>query len=115
VTPSDGVPTADTETARQRIDGGDLVLDVRNADEWSAGRIADSVWIPMGQLSERQGELPDDRAIVVVCRSGARSATVTTALTRAGYDATNLAGGLLGWADAGLPLVTDDETPGTVA
>ena len=109
------LPAIDAETAHQRIGDGDVVLDVRNPDEWAAGRIADSIWIPMGELSGRQDELPDDRAIVVVCRSGARSATVTTALMRAGYDGTNLAGGLLGWVEADLPLVTDDETPGTVA
>ncbi len=60
----------------------------------------------MGQLRKRHAELPRDRPIVVICRSGGRSAAVTGALRAAGFDAVNLAGGMCAWAAAGLPVVT---------
>jgi rhodanese-related sulfurtransferase len=90
-------------------------LDVREPSEWEAGRVADAFWIPLGELAARQGELPPDTAIVVVCRSGARSAVATKALLDAGYRATNLAGGMRAWAAAGYPVVTASGGPGVVA
>ncbi len=106
--------TVDPGEARQRVDSGALLLDVREPEEWAAGHAPDSTWIPMRELSGRQAELPDDRPIVVVCRSGERSGRVTVALRRAGYDAANLSGGLLAWAAAGLPVVDDAGADGTV-
>ena len=92
-----------------------MLLDVREPDEWGAGHAPAAVWIPMGEVADRQAELPEDRDIVVVCRVGARSARVTAALRRAGYEATNLAGGMQAWAAAGLPVVTDTGDEGVVA
>jgi hydroxyacylglutathione hydrolase len=109
------VPAVDPAEARRRLDAGAVLLDVREPDEWDAGHAREATWIPMGQLAARQAELPTDRPIVVVCRGGGRSARVAAALLGAGYDATNLAGGLQAWASAGLPLITDDGGTGTVA
>ncbi len=103
----------DPETANERRDEV-LLLDVREQDEWSAGHIEGSVHIPMGQLAARQDELPQDRTIVAVCRTGRRSAAVTEALKRAGYDAQNLVGGVAEWDGVGLDLVDDGGGPGTV-
>jgi rhodanese-related sulfurtransferase len=86
-------------------DEGAIAVDVREVEEWQAGRLDDSVWIPLGELAARVGELPDDRPLVIVCRSGSRSAYAADALVAAGYDARNLAGGLQRWAAAGLPIV----------
>ena len=58
----------------------------------------------MGDLNDRQAEIPDDRLIVVVCRSGNRSGVVTGALERAGYRAENLEGGMQAWHAAGQPM-----------
>lgn len=102
------IPEVDARCAADRLAGGALALDVREADEWEVGRIAGALHIPVGELVARQGELPAGRPIVAVCRSGQRSATVTEALIRAGYEAENLAGGLHAWVSAGLPL----EPPG---
>src|SRR5260370_9259192 len=84
------VPSVDPDEARRNIEAGALLLDVREPDEWDTGRAPEATWIPMGDLAARQSELPDDRAIVVVCRSGARSARVTAPLRGAPYDAANL-------------------------
>jgi rhodanese-related sulfurtransferase len=85
-----------------------LAVDVREPEEWQAGRIEGSLWIPLGELAGRAGELPRDRPIVVVCRSGSRSAYAADALVAAGYDARNLAGGLQSWVAAQLPLTPDE-------
>ena len=91
-----------------------VFLDVRENDEWQAGHIEGAVHIPMGELAARQDELPQDRTIVAVCRTGRRSAAVTEALVRAGYDAHNLIGGVAEWKGVGLDLVTDEGAPGVV-
>jgi rhodanese-related sulfurtransferase len=104
----------EADVAAARAAGGAMVLDVREHDEWAAGHVADSLHIPMGELGTRLGELSQDRPIVAVCRSGARSGTVTEALGGRGYDVVNLVGGLQAWAAEGLPLVADDGLPGSV-
>jgi rhodanese-related sulfurtransferase len=68
----------------------------------------------MGDLSARQDDIPEGVHLVVVCRSGGRSARVVQALVAAGYDASNLVGGLQAWVQAGQPLVTDSGGAGTV-
>lgn len=100
---------------RRRAEDGAIVLDVRNADEWDAGHVEGSTWIPMAEVQTRRDEIPTDRPIVVVCATGSRSARVTQALTVWGCaEAVNLAGGLVAWEAAGLPIVRDDGSPGTV-
>ncbi|HSO94551.1 MAG TPA: rhodanese-like domain-containing protein [Acidimicrobiia bacterium] len=109
------MPAVDPDEASQRAETGAILLDIREPDEWDSGHAPAAVWIPMGDLPARQDELTRDRPVVVVCRSGARSARVTTALRQAGYDAANLAGGMQAWAAAGHDVVTDGGEPGTVA
>jgi rhodanese-related sulfurtransferase len=84
---------------------GTVLLDVREQDEWDAGHAPQAVHIPLGDLPERVGELPEGDRVVVVCRSGARSARATAWLVQGGYDAVNLDGGMLDWERAGLPVV----------
>ncbi|MFB4299789.1 rhodanese-like domain-containing protein [Actinomadura sp. NTSP31] len=80
------------------------LLDVREQDEWEAGHAPGAVHIPMGRLGDRAGEVPRDREIFVICRSGARSAQVTVALNQAGWLAKNVDGGMKAWAEAGRPM-----------
>jgi rhodanese-related sulfurtransferase len=92
-----------------------LLLDVREIDEWRAGRIAGAVHIPMAELPARLGELAGDRPVVAVCRSGNRSAHVTAFLRAQGFEAYNLRGGMKAWRDARLPFSTPEGRPGRVA
>jgi rhodanese-related sulfurtransferase len=80
------------------------VVDVREPAELHAGRIKGARNIPLGQLGERLSELQDGMTVAFVCRSGARSARATRAAAKAGVEAVNVSGGVLGWARAGLPL-----------
>jgi len=81
----------------------DQILDVREDFEVAEGMIPGALHIPMGQLGSRLGDLDKDRPIIVVCRSGNRSAVVADALNQAGYTADTMAGGMTAWQRAGLP------------
>jgi rhodanese-related sulfurtransferase len=81
------------------------VVDVREQEEWAAGRIPGSVLIPMGDVSSRLHELDPDRPVVTVCRSGRRSLFSAEDLLNAGFpDVKSLAGGVIAWVEAGQPL-----------
>ena len=94
---------------------GGYLLDVREQDEWDAGHAPEAVHIPMRQLGDRAGEVPRDREVFVICRSGARSAQVTVALNQAGWAAKNVDGGMMGWEQAGRPMEGTGDTPPFVA
>ena len=85
------------------------VLDVREDREWQQGHIPDAVHVPLGQLGSRMGELEAckgaDTPLVVVCRSGNRSAMAAVRLRKAGFESVyNLEGGTMAWQQAGMPL-----------
>lgn len=81
-----------------------ILLDVREPAEWRAGHAPDARHIPLGQLAQRAGELPDGRPVITVCRSGHRSARAAAFLARDGREVFNVAGGMAAWAHAGLPV-----------
>jgi rhodanese-related sulfurtransferase len=103
-----GVKEVDPSGALQLINHKDaIVLDVRERNEYDAGHVLNSKFIPLGKLKERMGELEKykDHPIVVVCRSGNRSGTACFLLGRQGFaQAYNLAGGVLAWQKNQLPL-----------
>ena len=94
--------------------GGAVLLDVRDLSEWRAGHAPQARHLRLSQLEKHLGDLPADRPIVTVCRSGRRSAIAANLLTRHGYQATNLTGGMNAWAIAGLPVTTKGGKPGQV-
>ena len=97
-----------------RVDDVQLI-DVREPDEWEAGRIEGARHIPLGELGNRLGEIDRGRPVVAVCRSGSRSGKAADALRARGYDAENLDGGMQAWEQAGLPFSAPDGGPGRVA
>ena len=99
-------PAVGARGARALLEAGALLLDVREPEEWQAEHAPGALLVPMGQVRQRQSELPRDRRIVVVCRSGGRSAATTESLRTWGFDAVNLAGGMCAWVLAGLPTAT---------
>jgi sulfur-carrier protein adenylyltransferase/sulfurtransferase len=83
-----------------------LVLDVRESWERDIVRLPGTCDIPMAEIAQRLGELPRERPIVVMCRSGGRSLRVSEYLEQRGYRVANLSGGILAWAaeiDPSLP------------
>jgi rhodanese-related sulfurtransferase len=85
---------------RARLARGEEVflLDVREPDEVAEWAYPIGVNIPLGQLGDRLGELPQDATIVVACHVGGRSAVAAEALSQAGWTTENLVGGALAWA-----------------
>jgi rhodanese-related sulfurtransferase len=84
-----------------------LMLDVREQSEYAAGHVLNSKLIPVGKLKERIGELEKyrERPVVVICRSGQRSASACAFLGKQGFSqAYNLDGGIIAWQKANLPL-----------
>jgi rhodanese-related sulfurtransferase len=120
--PTDGAPTMATnppaamaplpdtisvaEAAAKR-DAGAFVLDVRTPEEWNEYHIPGSTLIPLDQLETRLNEVPRDKELVVVCRSGNRSKPGRDMLKNAGFtQVTSMNGGLKEWQAANLPTVT---------
>lgn len=95
-----------TQAAELR-EAGVFVLDVRTQEEWDAFHIPDATLIPLDQLAARLSEVPKEEDVLVVCRSGNRSATGRDILLQAGYPSvTSMAGGVTQWQARGLPTVT---------
>jgi rhodanese-related sulfurtransferase len=87
------------------------VLDVREPDEWAVGHIPGALHVPLSDVPSRLEELPESE-VVVVCRTGGRSARAAVWLNRNGFDAVNLEGGMAAWAEAGRPMISDTgDTP----
>lgn len=103
-----GIKEVDSIAALQLINHKNaIVLDVREEDEYKAGHVLNSTLIPLGKLNARINELEKyrDRSIVVVCRSGIRSAKACVMLGKQGFtQAHNLTGGVNAWQKAKLPL-----------
>lgn len=83
------------------------LLDVREDDEWVAGHAPDAVHIPLSELNQRAREVPNDRDIYVICRSGVRSAQAVAAFNGAGWTTSNVEGGMHAWQAAGRPMVSE--------
>lgn len=95
------------EAVRLLNDDNTIVIDVREGNEISAGKIKGARHIPLGQLATRLGELEKskDQPILIYCRSGNRSALAANTLTKNGFtNVNNLAGGMTAWESANLPV-----------
>ncbi len=94
---------------KQRLDRGDSIqiIDVREPNEYEIARIPDSTLIPLGQVTNRIGEIDASRETVVHCKMGGRSAKAIEALTRAGFTGrlVNLKGGITAWSNEVDPRV----------
>lgn len=93
------------QDAYQYYQDGTLILDVRTQEEWDAGHVPNATLIPLDELPTRLSELPQDQDIVVICRSGNRSATGRDILRSAGFEnVTSVAGGFNEWTANGYPV-----------
>jgi len=115
------VPTVDVREAERRrrtAAGPDgraaaLLVDVREVSEFAEVRAEDVVLLPMSTLPPRLEELPRDRELLFICRSGSRSGQVVASLQANGWqDVANVAGGMLAWESAGLPVRRGSVAPG---
>lgn len=103
-----GAKQVDTLEAVQKINHNDaLIIDVREPAEVAQGKIARAKLIPLGELKNRIGELEKHKTkpIIMVCRSGSRSAGACGILRKEGFsEVYNLAGGMIAWQQSNLPV-----------
>lgn len=107
-------PEISATEAADLLTGDAVLLDVREQHEWDAGHAPQGRHLAMSQLAGRIAEIPTGVRVICVCHVGGRSAAVSDALTRAGFDAANLTGGMAAWEAAGLPVVDNVGGPGAV-
>jgi rhodanese-related sulfurtransferase len=93
------------DEAYQKYQQGAFLLDVRTPEEWDDFHAVGATLIPLDELPNRVSEVPQDREIVVVCRSGNRSQQGRDILLGVGYQqVSSMAGGMNAWRDAGYPV-----------
>jgi rhodanese-related sulfurtransferase len=109
-----GVPQADIADVPSTFDESVVLLDVREDDEWQRGHAPGARHIPMGQVPARLDDIDPTATLYVVCGMGGRSQRVSQYLAQNGYAPINVSGGMLAWASAGRPVVTDDGGVGIV-
>jgi hydroxyacylglutathione hydrolase len=105
------VPTTDVAGALQLLASGALLVDVREEREYAAGHAPGAVNLPLSRLRKGRESLPEGRDVVVMCRSGHRSAMAARSLGSDARVATNLAGGIIAWTAAGEPVLPGVPTP----
>ncbi len=102
---SDLPSTISVSDAYNLYQNGAFVLDVRTQEEWNEYHVPNTTLIPLDQLPSRLDEVPSDRQIIVVCRSGNRSQQGRDILLKAGFEqVTSMAGGLTEWRNSGYPI-----------
>jgi rhodanese-related sulfurtransferase len=92
------------ERAQELTRDGAPLIDVRGAGEHEAAHIAGDRLITFDRLKDEAESLPKDAPVVLYCRSGDRSGAAVQALRASGYDAYSIEGGILEWAEKGLPI-----------
>lgn len=116
MTQASPLPTVDVAEADRRIreePDRPVLLDVREPAEFAEVRAPGALLIPTSTFTDRVGELPIDRPLLVICRTGVRSAAVAGFLARSGRDdVANVAGGMEAWERAGLPVRRGPVEPG---
>jgi rhodanese-related sulfurtransferase len=115
VRPGPDLPSVDVRTAAERLAAPDppLLVDVREPTEFETVRIEGAVLMPLSTFAVHFQELPRDRPLLMQCAVGGRSATATAHLLASGYrDVTNVAGGIVSWERAGLPVKRGRVEPG---
>lgn len=104
------VPTVAVAGVPDPLPEGLHVLDVREQVEFDHGHIEGARHVPLGELAQRLAEVPEGQTLVV-CKVGGRSARAVGWLVQQGRDAVNLDGGMVDWADAGRPMVSETGGP----
>lgn len=100
------VEAIDVDTLDQYRQAGMPIIDVRQLDEYTEAHVPGARLVPLDELPERVDELPMDAPLYLICHSGGRSHRASAWLLAQGFDATNVAGGIVAWIEAGKPVVS---------
>lgn len=94
---SRGYRSVSAPDAKELVEAGHTLVDVRSDKEWEEGHVEGAVHLPLPELGSRLGELPAGTPIVAVCHTGIRSALAARKLAKHGYPVMNLRGGMIAW------------------
>ena len=100
--------------ALQMLTNGAQLIDVREDLEWEKGHAAFATHIPLDSLAARLDEIDKEHPVVVCCRGGVRSARGANLLHQAGFDVSNLDGGMNAWVYDGLAITDQNGNVGTI-
>lgn len=93
------------DEAKEKMDDGAAVIDVREPHEYNAGHVPDATLIPVNSVYARREELPKDKDVIFVCAVGQRSALAAEMAAAAGLTRIfNLEGGTDAWIASGQPV-----------
>lgn len=100
------VPEVTPLEAADHLKAGALLVDLRESAEWAESRIPGAEFKPMSELNSWYHELPEDRMVILQCRTGNRSGVAANALINQAHmtNVYNLAGGIIAWDEAHLPI-----------
>lgn len=99
--------TIGVDAAKTRVDGGAILLDVRDPAEWAAFRVPNAVLLPLAQLADHVVDLPKNKEIIVACRDAKCAADGASILTKAGVsNVSAMTDSLDVWRTKGYPVVS---------
>lgn len=99
--------SVNVKTASAQAAEGAVIIDVRSKSEWKQIRVPGAVHVSLDSIPHTQQAIQrrfQDKTVLVLCRSGSRSARATSMFKRMGIDATNIKGGIVAWNKQGLPV-----------
>ena len=106
------IKEVDSPTLVSKMEENDdlVIIDVREMHEIARGTIQGAIAMPMATVPVRLNEIPKDKEVVFICRSGARSGQVCMFLGQHGYNnVINLRGGMIGWVRSGYEPVLPEQ------
>src|SRR4051794_31017412 len=107
-----GMPEIAATDAKQKIEDGAQLIDIRTDVEYEAGHIPGSRHIPLADVPRQSEDFDREKPVILYCRAGNRSGPAADAFAASGFDAYSIEGGLAAWDEAGLGL---DPEGGSVA
>jgi rhodanese-related sulfurtransferase len=102
------MPEVSPSEAKQIIDGGSQLIDVRTDVEYATSRIPGAAHIELAAIKREVAALDKGKPVVIYCRAGNRSGPAAEAFAASGWDAHSIEGGLVAWAEAGFELEPED-------
>src|SRR4051812_1836193 len=98
------MPEVSAQAAKELIDSGSQLIDIRTDVEYEASHIPGARHIPLAEVPRESANFDKEKPVILYCRSGNRSGPAADAFAASGWDAQSIEGGLIAWSEAGLEV-----------